>query len=128
MRPKKATTGTPLAAAIRERYTHVSAPSDAHVVLHDAQHNAVHVEVVNGEKVERRLQNLHALLEAVLSGMDVREPQPGETAVERERGKGVRDMCPELRALDLSTTLLAAWPAVAEMVREAPALRSLILK
>jgi len=118
VRPKKVTRGVALAAAIRARYEHQSAPEDAHVTLHDADFNAVDVEVVNGAKIENRVKQLDRLMEAVVAGDDVGDVPPGD----------LRQLVPRLKALDLSQNLVCKWATVADIGRGAPNLRSLVLK
>ena len=118
VRPKKVTRGVALAAAIRARYEHQSAPEDAHVTLHDADFNAVDVEVVNGAKIENRVKQLDRLMEAVVAGDDVGDVPPGD----------LRQLVPRLKALDLSQNLVCEWATVADIGRGAPNLRSLVLK
>ena len=118
MRPKKVKRGVPLCEAIRARYEHESTPEDAHVVLHDADYNAVAVEVVNGAKIENRVKQLNRLLEAVVSSDDVGNVDPGD----------LEALVPQLQALDLSSNLVSKWDVIAAIGRGAPALRSLVLK
>lgn len=111
--------GQSVCQAIRQRYAHTTTPEDAHVVLRDVDHRAVDVEVVNPNKVENKVRHLQQLLEAVLSDADVND-QTGD--------ESLQELCPQLQALNLSDNLTASWDTVAKICRQAPHLRSLILK
>lgn len=87
------------------------------VVLGSSQ-GAIEIEAVNLDKIRAKLSNLERLREVSLNkeGVAAADP-PG----------AIRNVCPNVRGLDLSMSLLPSWDVVALISSELPSLERLAL-
>lgn len=106
--------------AIRSKYIEPPRGHDIPetVVLGSSQ-GAIVVEAAGLDKVREKLADLTRLREVSLCDEDVcRSDDEGM----------IRRACPNIRSLDLSTSLISSWDVVASITRELPMLQRLALK
>ncbi|KAJ3787316.1 hypothetical protein GGU10DRAFT_374062 [Lentinula aff. detonsa] len=84
-----------------------------------SSNGAIEVEAVNLDKIRNKLANLGRIREVSLENEFVsRVDEPGS----------IRETCPNVHGLDLSSSLLSTWNVVADIAIELPVLQRLALK
>ncbi|KAF8077772.1 hypothetical protein FPV67DRAFT_1402566 [Lyophyllum atratum] len=103
--------------ALASKYIEIPHGSESQesVVLGSSQ-GAIVVEAVRLDKIRGNLSNLGRLREVSLDNQDVARCDPPGT---------IRETCPNIRGLDLSTSLLSGWDDVALITQELPILQRL---
>ncbi|KAF8892438.1 hypothetical protein BD779DRAFT_1621101 [Infundibulicybe gibba] len=111
--------GVPFLEALSSKYieAHHGSSSQEEVLLGSSQ-GAIKVEAVGLDKIRGRLAHLDRLREVSLDKENVASGSPPGT---------IRDSCPNIRGLDLSTSLLPGWDSVAQIAIELPMLQRLAL-
>ncbi|KAF9066316.1 outer arm dynein light chain 1 [Rhodocollybia butyracea] len=83
-----------------------------------SSNGVIEVEAVNLDKIRGKFANLERLREVSLEN---------ELVGTVDKQGSIRETCPNIRGLDLSTSLLPTWTAIADIATELPALQRLVL-
>ncbi|KAJ7137777.1 outer arm dynein light chain 1 [Mycena epipterygia] len=110
--------GTSFLKALYSKYVELPQGSQEKVLLGSSR-GAIEVEAVDLDKIRGKFANLDRLREVSLDNENVsRYDEPSGT---------IRTTCPNVRGLDLSTSLIPSWDMIALISAELPALQRLAL-